>query len=389
MKTYHRFLAFAITLLFIGAWLPDAHALRPVPKFPKKIKVSPTQLKTNIVRTYHFSHPGYNWNIDLPIQIQPEELTSSVNPPRLTSTSKASLKKKIQKIILAYPSSRDALRNVQKFQYALPKASHEPMYIFLTMYYSNYFGVQTPHVRAFLERVSLIWNKKLELFVTSRMEFLKDVSDEIIARMHLGPISKDAIRLRYMKDIRKLTADNFDSTDLQLSIEQRMSGNPKAEVPINGISNTTQVQVGGHMYPLYNYNGPLEGLHEMYRFLVVGNSPKAPLLVAFDEGHQSLAIYNAKKTRWLRITPHEFQKVNNLHIHLNDQRTVALSLARNAQLEEHANINLSIPFAEPEELQHLPEGVMPQDYLYQKLIKEPVEILQKTPNVIILPTTIF
>ena len=391
MKKYSYLLTLVITSLFVGFNCLMANEIYPSPKkIIRRMKVDTKNLRNTISRTYYFRYLNQTRRFQIPFP--PHKFLSKESAlalPTLTSVSKSSLNKKILQIIQRSPAILNGLTHVQDFQYNLPGAPNLPVQLLFTRYYEKFFGVQTPHVKMFLERVSLIWNEKLERDVLSRMEFLKDFAPQIIDQLHLGPVPQHAIRLRYMKDVTLLTARNFHSADLVLSIEQKMTGNPKVKLPINNIQNTTQVQVGGHMYPLYNYNGPLENLHEMYSFLIVGNSRKSPIFVTFDEKNKSLLVANMKKTRWLRITPHEYKSSSSIHIHLNDRKTVSLSIPNLDQWTEHVNINLSIPFDQPEEILHLPSGVTPQDYLYQKLIVEPVQSLEKMPNAFVIRQSIF
>lgn len=292
--------------------------------------------------------------------------------------SESTLRTNVRKTIERTASLPEALEYLEASSEGwAPKKRDILIDSYLSISYKENFGIKTFHLKNLFEKITSFQDPKVNRLLAQRMEFLRKQTPAILSKLKLNGVPAEAIRLRYFGDIDKLTPKNFDPNNLWLSVERRMSPNPNTDFPLNNINGKTQVQIDGKMYALYNYKGPLSNLHEMYTFLVNGNSRNPSIQVKFDEDGRTLFISNKKKTRWIRITPHEYRDSNRLHIHVNDQQQVTLVLPHQPQRIEKVNINLIIPFDKPEELRKRPSGLSEEDFLYRRLIVEPVHAFRR------------
>ena len=363
MKPVKQFYIFVLTSLFIFAAISQADAQPRRGRFPickgdgKNVipQIIKKGKKTNILPDANLALPNFK-----------EVLSEST------------LRSNVRKTIRRTASLSEALEYLENSSagWALKKRNIL-IDSYLAISYKENFGIKTFHLKNLFEKITSFQDPKVNRLLAQRIDFLREQTPAILSKLELTGISEEAIRLRYFGDIDKLTPKNFDPNNLWLSVEQKMSPNPNTDFPLNNINGKTQIQIDGKMYPLYNYKGPLSNLHEMYTFLVNGNSRNPSIQVKFDEDGRTLFVSNKKKTRWIRITPHEYRDSNRLHIHVNDQQQVTLVLPHQPQRIEKVNINLIIPFNKPEELRRRPFGVSEEDFLYHKLIVEPVHAFRR------------
>lgn len=258
---------------------------------------------------------------------------------------------------------------------------------FMRRYYDQHFGMLSPHMKTLFDKVSSFQDENMETLVTKRVSYLAQ-NKELLAQAALpemDALPTQAFRLRYLADITTLTPNNFNPSNLVLSIERRMSTNPQKDFPLRHVSGHAMFTIGQQFYPVFGYNGPLDNITLLYRFLLNGNHKNKPLTAIFDADSRALAIYNADKTFWLRISSHEYSSPERLHLHLNELRQVDFINSYGVESHEQVNFNLSIPLSVPEDLpQH---GV--QDFLYQKLIVNPVKFWKGNDHVTIERRPIF
>ena len=258
---------------------------------------------------------------------------------------------------------------------------------FITKYYSRNFGDLSPHLKTFFDRVSMLQDRELELQVTKRVSYL--AQNKLLLALAALPDRPDlperAFRLRYLSDISQLTAGNFRPEQLVLSMEWSMSPNLQKDLPLRHVNAAATVNIGKQTYPVYNYNGPLDYIALLYRYLINGNHKNRPLTVIFDETSRAMAIYNENRTFWLRLSSHEYSSPERLHMHLNEQRTVNFINIYGVERTETINCNLFIPLATPEDLPK--HGV--QEFLYQKLILNPIKSWKGNDHVTVENRPIF
>ena len=245
----------------------------------------------------------------------------------------------------------------------------------------------TPHLRELFSRVASLRSRDVEMRLIKRLRFLAE-NTEGLRNAFSAPVSKKGLRIRYLKDITTLDADNFDAKDLIFSFERRMNpGAPKAS--LNAITVTSSFPSGNNRFPIYMFADDPAHLPNLYRYLLNGKKRKSPLLLVFDEQYKSMAIYNQEKNLWLRITPHEIVDINRLHIHLNQISTVSLTTTHGQQVTERVNYNLSIQVGIPSTM---PEGLSKEDradFLYKAFILNPVKHFEGDQHVRILRRGIF
>ena len=258
---------------------------------------------------------------------------------------------------------------------------------FIRQYYDQHFGMLSPHLKTLFEQISSFENEEMEIEVTKRVSYLAQ-NKELIAQAALPEVStlpEQAFRLRYLADIATLTPGNFNPEHLVLSIERRMSTNPQKDFPLRHVSGHAMFKIGQQFYPVFGYNGPLDYITQLYRFLLNGTHKNKHLTVIYDETTRALAIYNHDKTLWLRISSHEYSSPERLHLHLNELRAVDFINSYGVESHEQINCNLSIPLSVPE---NLPSHNV-QDFLYQQLIVNPVKFWKGNDHVTIERRPIF
>ena len=275
-----------------------------------------------------------------------------------------------------------ALNTVHKMEDKFP--GHSFFSLFAFAYYRQYFSVVTPHLKELFKRVERLHDRGLETRFAKRMRFLAENRDAF-RRVFAPNIPKQGMRIRYTKDISKLTPDSFNAANLVFSFERKM--NPGQDnAAIRHISAKTIFPVGKNkVFPVYYYNGPFEYLPLLYRYLLNGNHPKKEITVILDREAKSMAIYNEDKTLWLRITPHEYSFPDRLHLHLNEIRTAEIETILGITQEETVNFNLSIPLSTPSNL----PTTNRDEFLYNEMILKPVNHLKSSQHVTVIERTIF
>ena len=254
-----------------------------------------------------------------------------------------------------------------------------------TAYYKRNIATHTPHLREFFKQVEKQHSRTLEEKVMKRMYFI--VLNKDWFRKHFAPnIPNFGLRMRYTKDIAKLTPDSFQPGNLVISFERKLTpGQGKAS--IRHVNRKSVFTVGSSKtpYPVYQYNGPTEFIPNLYLYLVNGSHPKDEITILFDEKARSLAIYNRDHSLWLRITPHEYASPNNLHLHLNETRTVLMHTEQGKEIKETVNFNLFIPLGTPAALPKYKQD----QYLYDIMIARPIRYFQGNAHVKIIKKDIF
>lgn len=290
--------------------------------------------------------------------------------------------KKVEQLLDENASPVDALKALWRLE-DLYHGKHF-FKVFSTAYYKRNFTVITPHLRELFAKTEQLGNRDLEIRLIKRMRFLSENRDNF--RAAFAPDSfKAGIRMRYVKDIGRLTPEGFNARDLAFSFERKMNPmQPRAAV--RHVNAHSQFPVGKNFYPVYEFGGPPEYLPNLYRYLVNGKNLRADITMIFDPNARSLAVYNNDKSLWLRITPHEYASPQRLHIHLNEMRTGSVTSNLGLSAQETVHFNLSIPLAEP---QQLPKDVKPEDYLYEQFVLRPVKHFRGDAHVTIIERPIF
>ncbi|GEM_PF-3009845 len=261
--------------------------------------------------------------------------------------------------------------------------------IFAKQYYSHNFGALSTHVQDLFDRIGMLHDRDLELKFIKRLHFISrnkiTLSKGLFSDKKIF-LPKKSFRVRYLSNIGKLTPDNFQESQLVLSIERSMSPNPAEDFPIRHVSGRSVVNIDQKVYPVYGFTAPLDGnIASLYTYLLYGQNENEPLSAIYDKKGQSLALFNKDKSLWLRVSPHEYAEPDNLHLHLNELRPVTFTTKNGDLFDERVNFNLSIPLSTP-------MGgpiISTKDFFYHQLISKPVEILRRLPNVTIKERPIY
>jgi len=244
-------------------------------------------------------------------------------------------------------------------------------------FYFHNFAMGTPHTRALFERVAAQKNPEFEQRFLERLALLAYVKDQV-ATAFSKKLDSTQIRIRYIHDLDFLTAENFHPEDLLISVEQKMSPALKRNL-FSHLTGETKIKINRQPYRIYNFKGPLSQIEELYKFLVLGNSRSQQMYLTIDHPRRALFLYNADKSVWLRVTPHEFSSIKKLHLHVHRALPFTIKI-NDLFVKDRVLLNLSIPVASPKEL---PEG--PRDeVLYNLFVGDPVEKLRKLPGITVL-----
>lgn len=264
---------------------------------------------------------------------------------------------------------------------------YRSLFPFLAAAYSKQqFPNFSPHMREFLYKAGTFQDKDLESKILQRLMFLSANKEHF--HQILSPNTPESgMRLYYLNDIVHLTPQNFSPSNLVLSFERKLS--PKQpNTAIRHINLTTKFHpVENFTYPVYQYAGPWGFLPDLYNFMVNGPGPQKKLMIWFDKESRSLAIYNEDRSVWLRITPHEYENANNIHLHLNEKRTVHLTSISGRPVTENVVLNLSVPLGLGKR-QDVP-ATGQEGFLYKQLVLNPLKYFRGKDYVTIQERLIF
>ncbi len=292
---------------------------------------------------------------------------------------------KIKELLTNAPTPSAALTQVWEIQNTY--GNHNLFGLLAMRFYVQNFGLVTPHLNKLFKQMARINSRPVQNRFIERMRFLAENQELILQQLTAHKIPQANIRMRYTQDVEKLTDQNFNAQQLVLSVEQHMNPNPEKDFPIRHINAQTELKTTSDQYPIYKYAGPTDLFPTLYRYLLNGSRRRDPVTLFFDEENKSLVLYNADKTLWLRITPHEYENPTKLHIHLNEQRTISFVDAAGKEHTVPVNINLSIPLSAPENMPA--DQTLAQRFLYEKLILHPVKSLQGDNRVTIQRRPVF
>lgn len=254
---------------------------------------------------------------------------------------------------------------------------------FATIYYKDNLRTLTPHMYQFFGQVAKARSPRLEKEVLGRMKELFALEGDLMAQVFPGG-QDTRLRLRYLKNLESVNGEAFDPKALIFSYEQKLSDSYNM-VSIRHIKPNSVLRIGRNKYPVANFNGNLDDILELYKFLLDKKSSPEGLTAIFDPKTKQMALYSKDKSVWLRVTPHEYSALNRLHIHINEIKTVNL-VTNGHPSPQQVMFNFFVPIS-PESGSGLRHGKA-EDF-YQKMVLAPVEELKKTPGVNVIIGSIF
>ena len=254
---------------------------------------------------------------------------------------------------------------------------------FATIYYKDNLRTLTPHMYQFFGQVAKARSPRLEKEVLGRMKELFALESDLMAQVFPGG-QDTRLRLRYLKNLESVNGEAFDPKALIFSYEQKLTDSYNM-VSIRHIKPNSVLRIGRNKYPVANFNGNLDDILELYKFLLDKKSSPEGLTVIFDPKTKQMALYSKDKSVWLRVTPHEYSALNRLHIHINEIKTVNL-VTNGHPSPQQVMFNFFVPIspASGSGLRHWKA----EDF-YQKMVLAPVEELKKTPGVNVIIGSIF
>lgn len=254
---------------------------------------------------------------------------------------------------------------------------------FATIYYKDNLRTLTPHMYQFFGQVAKARSPRLEKEVLGRMKELFALEGDLMAQVFPGG-QDTRLRLRYLKNLESVNGEAFDPKALIFSYEQKLTDSYNM-VSIRHIKPNSVLRIGRNKYPVANFNGNLDDILELYKFLLDKKSSPEGLTVIFDPKTKQMALYSKDKNVWLRVTPHEYSALNRLHIHINEIKTVNL-VTNGHPSPQQVMFNFFVPIS-PESGSGLRHWKA-EDF-YQKMVLAPVEELKKTPGVNVIIGSIF
>lgn len=254
---------------------------------------------------------------------------------------------------------------------------------FATIYYKDNLRTLTPHMYQFFGQVAKARSPRLEKEVLGRMKELFALESDLMAQVFPGG-QDTRLRLRYLKNLESVNGEAFDPKALIFSYEQKLTDSYNM-VSIRHIKPNSVLRIGRNKYPVANFNGNLDDILELYKFLLDKKSSPEGLTVIFDPKTKQMALYSKDKSVWLRVTPHEYSALNRLHIHINEIKTVNL-MTNGHPSPQQVMFNFFVPIS-PESGSGLRHWKA-EDF-YQKMVLAPVEELKKTPGVNVIIGSIF
>ena len=254
---------------------------------------------------------------------------------------------------------------------------------FATIYYKDNLRTLTPHMYQFFGQVAKARSPRLEKEVLGRMKELFALESDLMAQVFPGG-QDTRLRLRYLKNLESVNGEAFDPKALIFSYEQKLTDSYNM-VSIRHIKPNSVLRIGRNKYPVANFNGNLDDILELYKFLLDKKSSPEGLTVIFDPKTKQMALYSKDKSVWLRVTPHEYSALNRLHIHINEIKTVNL-VTNGHPSPQQVMFNFFVPIS-PESGSGLRHWKA-EDF-YQKMVLAPVEELKKTPGVNVIIGSIF
>ena len=254
---------------------------------------------------------------------------------------------------------------------------------FATIYYKDNLRTLTPHMYQFFGQVAKARSPRLEKEVLGRMKELFALEGDLMAQVFPGG-QDTRLRLRYLKNLESVNGEAFDPKALIFSYEQKLTDSYNM-VSIRHIKPNSVLRIGRNKYPVANFNGNLDDILELYKFLLDKKSSPEGLTVIFDPKTKQMALYSKDKSVWLRVTPHEYSALNRLHIHINEIKTVNL-VTNGHPSPQQVMFNFFVPIS-PESGSGLRHWKA-EDF-YQKMVLAPVEELKKTPGVNVIIGSIF
>lgn len=254
---------------------------------------------------------------------------------------------------------------------------------FATIYYKDNLRTLTPHMYQFFGQVAKARSPRLEKEVLGRMKELFALESDLMAQVFPGG-QDTRLRLRYLKNLESVNGEAFDPKALIFSYEQKLTDSYNM-VSIRHIKPNSVLRIGRNKYPVANFNGNLDDILELYKFLLDKKSSPEGITAIFDPKTKQMALYSKDKSVWLRVTPHEYSALNRLHIHINEIKTVNL-VTNGHPSPQQVMFNFFVPIS-PESGSGLRHWKA-EDF-YQKMVLAPVEELKKTPGVNVIIGSIF
>ena len=174
---------------------------------------------------------------------------------------------------------------------------------FATIYYKDNLRTLTPHMYQFFGQVAKARSPRLEKEVLGRMKELFALESDLMAQVFPGG-QDTRLRLRYLKNLESVNGEAFDPKALIFSYEQKLADSYNM-VSIRHIKPNSVLRIGRNKYPVANFNGNLDDILELYKFLLDKKSSPEGLTVIFDPKTKQMALYSKDKSVWLRGTRHE------------------------------------------------------------------------------------
>ena len=187
-------------------------------------------------------------------------------------------------------------------------------------------------------------------------------------------------RLQWLPILNIANPKQFNPKRIVLSYERTMQPS-RSDVTMDHISPSSYARINGTNTRILYFQEDLSYLPQLYKILLYKKYTGQPLFVAVDKINRVMFVFNEHKTKWIRISQHEFANPKNLHLHINRLKQIHFKTAKDQMHIDHMIINVTLPLKSREDL--TPEEL--EDIFFNQTLKT----LAKMPNVYIAYQSVY
>ena len=312
--------------------------------------------------------------LDLWVKLKPKHLAGSTPSSRGINKSRL-----IDKIVQRHHNMNSAL--IDLFRLETKYGAQDFFHLFSAAYYRKVFGPLAPSFYDALRNISLRGDKHIQTLATARMQFLFSHKNRFMSIVEEQPDgTKGNWRLQWLPILNIANPKQFNPKRIVLSYERTMQPS-RSDVTMDHISPSSYARINGTNTRILYFQEDLSYLPQLYKILLYKKYTGQPLFVAVDKINRVMFVFNEHKTKWIRISQHEFANPKNLHLHINRLKQIHFKTAKDQMHIDHMIINVTLPLKSREDL--TPEEL--EDIFFNQTLKT----LAKMPNVYIAYQSVY
>lgn len=285
----------------------------------------------------------------------------------------------IDKIVQRHNNMNSAL--VDLFRLEKTYGQQDFFHMFAAAYYNKVFGPMAPSFYDLLKNISITGDRNLQTLAVTRMQFLFSHKKDFMSILQREPsITRGSWRLQWLPLLSAPKSNQFNPNRIVLAYERTMQPS-RQDVTMEHITPTSYVRIDGKNTRVLYFQEDLKYLPELYKRLLYNKDKGQPLFVAVDKPNRVMFVFNDTRTKWIRISQHEFSDPDNLHLHINRLKRIYFKTAKDHEHYDNMVINVTLPLKSREDL--TPEEL--EDIFFNQTLKT----LAKTPNVYISYQSVY